>query len=72
MAKIKAVESLTELQYLCNNGDKQEKYKKLLELASENLGCPSGYDHLQWLRVSASEVGEEDVVEEINFCMDMV
>ncbi|GAH43888.1 unnamed protein product, partial [marine sediment metagenome] len=52
-----------------------ENYKKLAECAAENLG--SNYpntteDHIKWLNMCAMETSEDDVVGEINHCLDMV
>jgi len=75
MAKMNKVKSIGDLEHKCNNGDQQEQYTKLAKCAAENLG--SNYpdtteNHFKWLYMNAMETSEEGVVDEINFCLDLV
>ena len=82
MSKLKPVQSMSDLYRLCSKGEHQEQYKKLVECAALNLGMPENWGarpnlkgsdlHIEWLNVSAMETSEEGVVDEINFCLDLV
>jgi hypothetical protein len=69
--KLKAVKSLGELRQLA---DTNEAYKRLMQAASDNLGgCGTGNEFCyRWLLANAQEIGEEGVVEEVNFCRDLI
>ena len=70
-ALIARVHSLAELFQLAHTDD---KYRQLLMISAQNLGgdpkTVQGAE--QWLRINAMETSEEGVVEEINFCRDLV
>ena len=54
---------------------RNEAYKRLALTAAENLGgSPNGdlNKAMEWLNVNADETDEQGVVEEINFCRDLV
>jgi len=82
MSKLQAIDSIYELQRLCKPGREQsEQYKKLAECAAQNLGMPENWgtksnnvtdQHIEWLNMNAMETTEEGVVDEINFCLDIV
>jgi hypothetical protein len=68
------ISSLMELRKLASE---DERYEKLLHAAAENLGGSSGSSldvSYRWLLSSASEVegGEDTVVDEVNFCRDLI
>jgi len=70
--KLKAVKSLRELK---NLAAVDERYANLLKAASENLGGGIGDDveaAYQNLINNANETDEEGVVDEVNFCRDLV
>lgn len=70
--KLKKVKSLGELRNLAAS---DERYAKLLHAASENLGGRIG-DTLEGayrnLINNANETDEDGVVDEVNFCRDLV
>ena len=72
MAKIKKVSTLADLNFLAQ---KDERYRKLMICAAENLGgvvdgdSKKAYDIL---RAEALEGDEKSVVGEVNFCRDLV
>lgn len=72
--KLKPVGSISELNYLCSNGDQKEQYQKLAKIAASNLGrtCSTVSASIDWLKTNAQETDEEGVVDEINFCLDLV
>lgn len=65
------VKSLNELRQLAET---DPRYERLLTVASANLGGPDvGVSACyQWLVSNAMETSEKDVVEEVNFCRDLV
>ena len=69
---IPAVKSLAELQMKVRT---DPKYRALLLAGSENLGWDGEGDlegAYQWLLTNAAETTEEGVVDEVNFCRDMI
>ena len=71
MKLIPKVTSLADLRYKAVS---DAKYRKLLFLASANLGGPNKGENecYNWLMTNAMETDEEGVVEEVNFCRDLV
>ena len=70
--KIAPVQSLAQLRSMAF---RNEAYKRLALTAAENLGgSPNGdlNKAMEWLNVNADETDEQGVVEEINFCRDLV
>lgn len=69
--KLKPVKSLSDLRFLARDNP---AYEKLAIIASRNLGGSSDdlAGALRWLEVNAIETGESGVVDEINFCRDLV
>jgi len=70
--KLKPVKSLGELY---NKAQDDPAYADLLFAASDNLGGHSAdlYECYRWLITNAQETGDEDgVVDEVNFCIDLV
>lgn len=68
MAKVKKVRSLFEL------GD-TPTLQRLAQLTASNLGwdCEGGHDGaMKWLHLNAAEVGDEAIVDEVNFCRDLL
>lgn len=54
---------------------KDPNYRKLAILAAESLGGDPGEDlnkALDWLNTIAIESSEEGVIEEVNFCRDLL
>jgi len=53
---------------------KDERYRMLAMTASENLGgpCRTLNDAMQWLVLNAVEGTEAGVVDEVNFCRDLI
>jgi len=75
MPKLKKVKTISELSYLCNNGKLKEQYTKLAAVSAQNLGgrsTASISENIQWLSTNAMETSEDGVVDEINFCLDLV
>ena len=67
-----AVRSISELHMLAQ---KSEVYKQLALIASSNLGgipTTNLEKAINWLRINADETDESGVVDEINFCRDLV
>jgi len=70
--KLKKVHSLSELRQLAFQ---DENYKKLALAAADNLGGNSRGDlnrAMQWLNTNADETDEQGVIDEVNFCRDLV
>lgn len=70
--KLAPVQSLAQLRSMAF---RNEAYKRLALTAAENLGGnPQGdlNKAMEWLNVNADETDEQGVVEEINFCRDLV
>jgi hypothetical protein len=81
--KIIPVTSIYDLKAKCNNDNpNHEKYQKLAIIAARNLGCsqpqPTLDQAFSWFNTNVMETqdgeggGEEGVVGEINFCIDLV
>ena len=70
--KMAPVQSLAQLRSMAF---RNEAYKRLALTAAENLGgSPNGdlNKAMEWLNINADETDEQGVVEEINFCRDLV
>lgn len=70
--KLKKIHSLSELRQLAFS---DENYKKLALAAADNLGGNSRGDlnrAMQWLNTNADETDEQGVIDEVNFCRDLV
>jgi hypothetical protein len=69
--KIKPVRSLNELY---NKARVDKKYEQLLFTAALNLGGSARTisEAYNWLMMNAAETDEQGVVEEVNFCRDLV
>mgnify|MGYP003349890384 CR=1 FL=1 len=70
--KMAPVQSLAQLKCKAR---KDPNYKRLALLAADNLGGDTGDDlekALRWLDTNALETDEDGVVEEVNFCRDLV
>lgn len=69
--KLKKIASITELSRLARS---DKNYEKLAIVSASNLG--GGTLNLggaiNWLNITADETSEEGVIEEINFCRDLV
>ncbi len=75
MAKIKPIKSLANLREFCYHGDHMIEHRKLAGIAARNLGGKddsSVEDNLRWLNTNAAETSEEGVLDEVNFCLDMI
>lgn len=73
-AKVHKIHSLFELQQLAKE---DPNYDKLAKIAASNLGGPHGtlQEAMRWLWTNVNEVpelGEQGVVDEVNFCIDLV
>ena len=68
---IRPVTSLGMLQHLAATHD---SYRKLAIISAENLGgSPRNLQEaMKWLNMNAMETDEQGVVDEVNFCLDMV
>lgn len=72
MSKLNKINSLSELRRLSKTND---LYKKLLLISASNLGSNHGGDAdkaYRCLEINAMETSEEGVIEEVNFCLDLV
>lgn len=69
--KLAPIHSIAELAAKANT---DPRYATLAARASANLGGPLRplSQTIQWLYTNAMETDEEGVVEEINFCLDLV
>ena len=69
--KLKPVNSVYDLN---NKARVDANYARLASLASANLGGPKEplQECLRWLNINAAETDEDGVVDEINFCIDLV
>lgn len=70
-ALIAPIRSLNELY---NKARTDEKYKQLLLISSSNLGGTAQDINgaFNWLQTNAMETDEQGVIEEVNFCRDLV
>lgn len=69
---ISPVRSLNELY---NKACDDSKYEQLLLISASNLGmkCTTKRQAYNWLSTNAMETGDEQrVVDEVNFCRDLV
>ena len=68
---IAKVRSVSELSMLARSDD---RYARLAIVSANNLGgdAKSVDDAIRWLYTNASEVSEEGVIDEVNFCRDLV
>lgn len=73
---LKKVTSIGDLRSRCNIAPDSEKYVKLAIISAKNLGLlfsePTLNQAIEWLITNASETDEDGVVDEINFCRDLV
>jgi len=72
---LEEISSLAELRRGCmDTTGPYGLYKKWAFSASRNLGGPDSSieEALRWLEMNANETSEEGVVDEINFCLDLV
>ena len=73
MKKLAPIQSLAQLN---TKAQRDERYKNLAIVAANNLGGAvkeGDYQSaIRWLKVSAMESDEDGVVEEVNFCLDLV
>lgn len=70
--KLAPIHSLAHLRSMAF---RNEAYKRLALAAAENLGGNPRGDlnkAMEWLNTNADETDEQGVVEEINFCRDLV
>jgi hypothetical protein len=67
---------VTSLADLRTRAAGDPRYAALAIAAAMNLGGAVGDDNLdaamRWLRLNAQETSEDGVVEEVNYCRDMV
>ena len=70
-AKLQPINSLNELYQLAGQ---HTQYQKLAMIAASNLGgSPTDLaSAMRWLNINADETSEEGVVDEVNFCLDLV
>jgi len=68
------LQRVTSLYDLYNKANTNPYYAQLAIIAANNLGgeIKTLSDAKKWLNLNASETDESDVVEEINFCRDLV
>ena len=69
---IPAVRSLPELAQLAR---KDPRYRALAIAGAQNIGGPASEDleeQLRYLYMHAAEASEEGVVDEVNFCRDLI
>jgi len=69
---MKLVSTLKELRELART---DSRYEKLTILASCRLGGSEElplHDHHEWLKIYAMATSEQDVVEQVNCCIDQV
>lgn len=76
---IKPIHSLSELKRNSSaeqNPETYEKYRKLSIISAKNLGIsqsdPTFEQCIRWLEANMAETNESGVVDEINFCLDLV
>jgi hypothetical protein len=73
---VKKVKSLGELSFSCQNGSDRDRYMMLACLSASNLGgqlqAGDWYGAIRFLSTVAAETEEQGVVEEVNFCRDLV
>ena len=69
--KLKKIQTINELAYLARTN---KSYEQLAIVAASNLGGGNLTltGAISWLNTNAMETDESGVVEEINFCRDLV
>lgn len=74
--KKKLIKKVSSINELYNFAREDSRYLKLAQLSSQNLGGQPNQDLdecIRWLNINASESNSEaGVVDEINFCRDLV
>lgn len=73
--KVNGLAPISDLQQLRWLASSDERYAKLIHVAAENLGGPSGVEldaSYRWLLSNAGETDEKTIVGEVNFCRDLV
>lgn len=73
--KKKLIPKVASLHDLEDKARVDERYRMLAMAASENLGgpCRTLNDAMQWLHLNANETNsEQGVVDEVNFCRDLI
>ena len=72
----KLIGKVTSIADLFNRASTEPQYAQLAMISASNLGgnCKDLAEAKQWLYCNANEglAGEEGVVDEINFCRDLV
>jgi hypothetical protein len=66
---------ILSLPQLRSKAQTDPNYRRLAILAASNLGGDPGEsldEAMKWLYINAQETDEEGVVEEVNFCRDLV
>jgi hypothetical protein len=70
---IAPIQSLAQLRSLAF---RNEAYKRLALIAANNLGAGREITDInaamEWLNINADETDEQGVVEEVNFCRELV
>jgi hypothetical protein len=72
MKKLAPVYSFAQLKA---KAQKDERYKQLAIVAAKNLGGDVEEDlsaALKWLETCIADSDEDEVIEEVNFCLDLV
>lgn len=72
--KLSRLPKVTSLNELENLASENQRYQQLAIIAAQNLGGALNELEaaMRWLRTNAMETTEEGVVEEVNFCRDLV
>jgi hypothetical protein len=72
--KIKLMPKVRSLAELRNLAETDERYKKLMIVSASNLGQPNANEQVAYesLENCVMETDEQGVVDEINFCRDLV
>ncbi len=74
MKKKNLIPKVGTLGELYSLAQEDERYMKLLIAAAQNLGggCDNFAQAKQWLNMNAMETSEAGVVDEVNFCRDLI
>lgn len=73
--KVGLIPKVTSLADLRVRAGADPRYRELAVISSHNLGGPGGDsldEAMGWLRTNAAETSERGVVDEVNFCRDLV
>jgi hypothetical protein len=70
----KLIPPVTSLFDLENKAKADPQYRKLAIAGASNLGgaCETLEAAMRWLRINADETTEKGVIEEVNFCRDLL